>query len=92
MINPSKWVDLIAFKLNFRCSVAKYRIGKEERHSVSVIISYHNEALSTLLRTVISVLYRTPPDLLMEIIVVDDFSDKGNYMLQGIDLKREFNM
>lgn len=41
---------------------------------VSVIIIYHNEVKSVLLRTVHSVINRTPPELLHEVILVNDKS------------------
>lgn len=45
--------------------------------TASVIICFYNEAWSTLLRTVHSVLDKTPEYLLQEIILVDDYSTEG---------------
>ena len=48
-----------------------------------VIIIFHNEAWSVLLRTVHSVLDRSKPHMLKEIIIVDDYSDYGNLLSGG---------
>ena len=42
--------------------------------TLSVIIPFYNEALVMLLRTVHSVLERTPADLLVDVILVNDHS------------------
>ncbi|XP_055328880.1 uncharacterized protein LOC129581693 [Paramacrobiotus metropolitanus] len=53
------------------CKTIKYR---KELPDTSVIVCFHNEAWSTLIRSVHSILDRTPSHLLKEIILVDDAS------------------
>ncbi|GFN82429.1 polyprotein [Plakobranchus ocellatus] len=52
----------------------------------TVVICFHNEALSVLLRTVLSVLNRTPPNLLDKIVLVNDASTLGD-LSRGLSSK-----
>ncbi|XP_004869584.1 probable polypeptide N-acetylgalactosaminyltransferase 8 [Heterocephalus glaber] len=45
--------------------------------SLSVILIFMDEALSIIQRAITSIINRTPPQLLKEIILVDDFSSNG---------------
>lgn len=53
--------------------------------SACVIIIFHNEAWSVLLRTVFSVLSRSEPELLKQVILVDDASDLGKNHRERIE-------
>ncbi|XP_041347335.1 polypeptide N-acetylgalactosaminyltransferase 10-like [Gigantopelta aegis] len=53
-------------------------------YNLTVVIPFFNEALSTLLRTIHSLLARSPPQLLREIILVDDKSTHA-YLGQGFE-------
>lgn len=66
---------LSVIERSYRCVSRYTSLGSLPK--TSVIIVFHNEAWSTLLRTVHSVIDRSPRQLLEEIILVDDDSDRG---------------
>ncbi|KAL4222282.1 polypeptide N-acetylgalactosaminyltransferase [Mactra antiquata] len=59
---------------DFRAPECKSLDYGDELPRACVIVIFHNEAWSVLLRTVHSVIDRSPPQHLKEIVLVDDFS------------------
>ena len=56
--------------------------------STSVIICFHNEGRAALVRTVVSVLNRSPDHLIEEIILVDDYSNDPTDGMELIKLPK----
>ncbi|XP_019910618.2 polypeptide N-acetylgalactosaminyltransferase 13 isoform X1 [Esox lucius] len=71
--------DMIALNRSLpdvRLDGCKTKVYADDLPNTSVVIVFHNEAWSTLLRTVHSVIDRSPRHLLQEILLVDDASER----------------
>lgn len=64
---------------NDACKARKWSTPHVQLPKASVIIIFYNEPLSTLLRNVVGVLNRSPPELLGEIVLVDDHSQMNEH-------------
>ncbi|KAG1650392.1 N-acetylgalactosaminyltransferase 7 [Nymphon striatum] len=75
---------------DFRLEECKHWFYPENLPRASVVIVFHNEGFSTLMRTVQSVLDRSPPQFLEEVLLIDDFSDKENLGGTLVDFIRRY--
>lgn len=71
------YINIYFFFFPFRCKNMSY---SSDLPQLSVIFIFVNEALSVLLRSVHTVIQRTPAHLLREIILVDDHSNSCKTM------------
>ncbi|KAM6440415.1 N-acetylgalactosaminyltransferase 7 isoform 2-T2 [Liasis olivaceus] len=76
---------------DLRQEECKYWHYDENLLTSSVIIVFHNEGWSTLMRTVHSVIKRTPRKYLAEIVLIDDFSNKEHLKERLEDYIKQWN-
>lgn len=72
----SDMISLNRSLADVRNPICKKKIYPSKLPTTSIVIVFHNEAWTTLLRTVWSVINRSPRPLLQEIILVDDASER----------------
>jgi polypeptide N-acetylgalactosaminyltransferase len=81
----SEMISLNRSLQDVRLAQCKNKVYNSLLPTTSVVIVFHNEAWTTLLRTVHSIINRSPVELVEEIILVDDASEHDHL---GPDLER----
>jgi polypeptide N-acetylgalactosaminyltransferase len=84
LFDANGYYGLVSDKVALNRSVADFRHDQcaklrylKDLPSVSIVIPFYNDHLSTLLRTVYSVINRAPAHLLKEVVLVNDHSTKA---------------
>lgn len=85
----SKLVPLDRELPDMRTEYCKNKVYNSTMPMASCIMVFHNEALSMILRTVYSILIRSPPHLLREIVLIDDCSTHGELFVTTFDFSRD---
>ncbi|XP_054460819.1 N-acetylgalactosaminyltransferase 7 isoform X2 [Anoplopoma fimbria] len=76
---------------DIRHEECKYWHYDDRLMTSSVVIVFHNEGWSTLMRTIHSVIKRTPRKYLAEIVMIDDFSNKAHLKERLEDYIKQWN-
>nr|XP_002128971.1 N-acetylgalactosaminyltransferase 7-like isoform X1 [Ciona intestinalis] len=90
MVNSDK-ISLDRLPKDLRHDECRHWDYPSDLPDVSVIIVFHNEGWSTLVRTVHSVINLTPKKLLYEIVMIDDHSNKEHLGQKLTEYIQRFN-
>lgn len=78
----SRIIPLDRELLELRTVECQEKVYSNDLPKVSVILAFYNEPFSMVMRTIYSILKRSPLDLIEEILLVDDYSDNGSWNLK----------
>lgn len=70
-------LKVFSYYLPHSCNARRYALPHAAAAQLSVVISFYNEARSMLLRTILTLISRTPEAYLHELIIIDDCSGDG---------------
>lgn len=73
----SRLIPLDRELLDYRAEECKTAEYSRTLPKVSIILSFYNEPFTMIMRTIYSILNRSPLELIEEILLIDDCSDSG---------------